>query len=229
MRWLIVAFFCLCAAPAWSQAVQYQSVLGQQGTTPVSPTTPLPATMVGAGGVTGVTIKPASTASVATDTSLVTQLNPLSPGIIANAVPGTPNTTTVLSVQGAPGMTPLVTTSATTGGGFPNAATAISGNGTGSTGAVVGTLAAASSKFTYICGFSVSATGGVATLGPITIAGLVGSSQVYQLFSTATGANLSVPFMPCIPSSAVNTAITVTTTADATASAVDVNSWGYQQ
>jgi hypothetical protein len=32
---------------------------------------------------------------------------------------------------------------------------------------------------------------------------------------------------PCIPSSTTNTNITITTTADGTASAVDVNSWGY--
>lgn len=114
-------------------------------------------------------------------------------------------------------------------GGFPTASTPINGNATGSTGAVVGTLAGVASKTTYICGFSISATGGVATLGPIVIAGLVTASQTYQLFSTATGANLSVPFSPCIPASATNTAITITTTADATASAVDVNSWGYQQ
>lgn len=118
---------------------------------------------------------------------------------------------------------------AASGGGFPTAATAISGNATGTTGAVVGTLAGVSAKTTYICGFSISATGGVATLGPIVIAGIVTASQTYQLFSTATGANLSVPFSPCIPASATNTAITITTTADATASAVDVNSWGYQQ
>ncbi len=107
--------------------------------------------------------------------------------------------------------------------------TAIIGVGTGTTGAVVGTLAAAASKTTYICGFSVSATGGVATLGPIVIAGLSGGSFTYQLFSTATGANLSQSFAPCLPSSAVNTAITVTTTADGTATAVDVNASGFQK
>lgn len=112
---------------------------------------------------------------------------------------------------------------------YPTSSTAITGNGTGTTGAVVGTLSGTSGKTTYICGFNVSATGGVATLGPITIAGLVGSSMVFQLFSTATGANLTWNFSTCIPASAQNTAITTTTTADATASAVDVNSFGYQQ
>lgn len=105
----------------------------------------------------------------------------------------------------------------------------ITGNATGTTGAVVGTLAAATGKTTYICGFDVSAIGGTAAVGPITIAGTVTASLVYQLASSASGNTLSRTFTPCIPASAVNTAITVTTTADGTASAVSVNSWGYQQ
>lgn len=116
----------------------------------------------------------------------------------------------------------------TVGPGYTSAQTPITGNGTGSTGSVVGTLAAASGKTTYICGFSVSAIGTLA-VGPITIAGTVGSSLVYQLTALAAGAVLTQTFTPCIPSSATNTAITTTTTADASASAVDVNSWGYQQ
>jgi hypothetical protein len=36
-------------------------------------------------------------------------------------------------------------------------------------------------------------------------------------------------FSPCIPASAQNAAITVSTTADGTVTAVNVNSWGYQQ
>ncbi len=103
------------------------------------------------------------------------------------------------------------------------------GNATGSTGAVVGTLAAVASVTNFICGFNVSAIGGTAAVGPVTIAGLIGSSQVYQANSSiAGGVALSANFNPCIPASAVNTAITVTTTADGTATAVDVNSWGYQ-
>jgi hypothetical protein len=112
---------------------------------------------------------------------------------------------------------------------YPAGATAITGNGTGTTGAVVGTLAAAAAKLTYICGFAVSALGGTAAVGPITIAGLVGSSMVYYFASAAAGAQLTQAFTPCIPSSAVNTAITTTTTADGTASNVAVNSWGYQK
>lgn len=107
--------------------------------------------------------------------------------------------------------------------------TPITGNATGTTGAVVGTLAGTAGKTTYICGFDVDAIGGTAPVGPITVAGLIGSSQVYQGSSSAAGGSVAKQtFNPCIPASAVNTAITVTTTADGTATAVDVNSWGFQ-
>jgi hypothetical protein len=112
---------------------------------------------------------------------------------------------------------------------YPAGSTPITGNGAGSTGAVVGTLAAAAAKLTYICEFAVSALGGTAAVGPVTIAGLVGSSMVYYFASAAAGAQVNQTFTPCIPGSAVNTAITTTTTADGTASNVSVNSWGYQK
>lgn len=105
----------------------------------------------------------------------------------------------------------------------------VTGNATGTTGAVVGTLAAAAAKITYICGFDVTAVGGTAQVGPIVVAGLVGGSATYYLASSAAGSVLPVRYAPCIPGSAVNTAITITTTADGSAGAVTVNSWGYQQ
>lgn len=114
-------------------------------------------------------------------------------------------------------------------GQYPTGAIPITGNGTGTTGAVVGTLTGLAGKTTYICGFDVSALGGTAAIGPITIAGLKGSSMVYQLSSLAAGITLSRTFSPCIPASAAGTPITTTTTTDGTASVVDVNSWGFQQ
>lgn len=123
---------------------------------------------------------------------------------------------------------PLPVTGPTTGGGFPTAATAIQGNGSGTTGAVVGTLAGAASKTTYLCDLDVSAAG-TGSIGPVTVAGLLGGSKVFQLPVTAGGAPFSKSFNPCLPASAVNTAITITTTADGTATAVNVNSSGFQQ
>jgi hypothetical protein len=69
---------------------------------------------------------------------------------------------------------------------YPPNSIPITGNATGTTGAVVGTLAARPAATTYICGFNVSAIGGTAAVGPITIAGLVGSSMVYQLAYRST-------------------------------------------
>ena len=103
----------------------------------------------------------------------------------------------------------------------------ITGNATGSTSAVVGTLAGAVGKTTYICGFSVSSTGSAA-VSPITVAGIVRSSMVFQNLSAGAGI-LQQAFYPCVPASGPNTAITVTTTADGTATAVNVNSWGFVQ
>ncbi len=112
---------------------------------------------------------------------------------------------------------------------YPPGAIPITGNAAGTTGAVVGTLAAVAIKTTYICGFNVQAIGGTAVVGPITVAGLTGSSQVYQASSSAAGGTAaSATFSPCIPASGPNTAITITTTADGTATAVNVNSWGFQ-
>lgn len=108
-------------------------------------------------------------------------------------------------------------------GSFP-----ITGIATGTTGAVVGTLAAFPGRTTWLCGFDLSALGGTATVGPIVIAGLTGGSFTYQFSSTAAGATLSRTFTPCIPAATLNTAITITTTADGTATAVDVNAWGFQ-
>lgn len=112
---------------------------------------------------------------------------------------------------------------------YPAGSFPITGIGSGTTGAVVGTLAAAPGKTTYICGVDVSVIGGTAAVGPIVIAGLTGGSFTYQASSTAAGGlALTRTFTPCIPAATLNTAITTTTTADGTATAVNVNSWGFQ-
>ena len=112
---------------------------------------------------------------------------------------------------------------------YPYNSTPITGNATGTTGAVVGTLTAVAGKTTFICGLSMSALGGTATIGPVTVAGLITASAIYYMASTASGNFLTQTFRPCIPASAANTNITITTTADATASNVSVVSWGYNK
>lgn len=109
--------------------------------------------------------------------------------------------------------------------GIPSGATPITGVGTGTTGAVTATLAGAAGKTTYVCNIAVSAAG-TGAIGPVTLGTLIGgNSFTYQL--TAPG-NFQLTLTPCVPANAVNTAITATTTADASATAVDVNLSGYQ-
>lgn len=144
--------------------------------------------------------------------------NPVTPGY---QICGTASGSTICSFQPLDLTHPLPVIQTSPGAG-------ITGNATGTTGAVVGTLAAAAGKTTYICGFDITAVGGTAQVGPITVAGLVGASAVYYLASSVAGSVLPVRYSPCI-ASAANTAITITTTANGTASAVTVNSWGYQQ
>ncbi len=104
---------------------------------------------------------------------------------------------------------------------------------TGTTGAVTATLAIVANKTNYICGFDVSAIGGTAAVSPITITGLLGGTFTYQgVISAATGVNFTRNFGTsgqCIPASGIGVAIAVVTTADGTASAVDVQAWGYYQ
>jgi len=86
----------------------------------------------------------------------------------------------------------------------------ITGNSTGTTGAVVGTLDAATARPHSCCGFDVQAIGGTATVGPVTVAGLVRSSMIYQtdVNSATVGKQVAAKtFTPCIPASATNTAI----------------------
>jgi hypothetical protein len=114
--------------------------------------------------------------------------------------------------------------------GYPPGGTPVTGVGAGTTGAVTGSLAATAGKTNYLCSFDISAIGGTATVGPVTLTGLLGGNTLtYQLASTAAGNFLSRTFSPCVPASAINTAISVVTTADGTASAVDVNLVGFQQ
>lgn len=110
---------------------------------------------------------------------------------------------------------------------YPTGAIPIVAAGSGTTGATVGTLPAFPGRTTYICGFDVSAIGGTAAVGPIIMAG-PSASFTYQGSSSASGVTLSRTFTPCIPAVTLNTAITVTTTADGTATAVNVNAWGFQ-
>ena len=120
---------------------------------------------------------------------------------------------------------------------LPVGAVGVTGSGTGTTGAISATLAAASGKTTYICGFSYTGTNATAAQnGSVTVTGVITGTMSFGFPTIATGVALLSPsplvqnFYPCVPGSAVNTAIVVNGPAlGAGAPLATVAAWGYQQ
>lgn len=105
----------------------------------------------------------------------------------------------------------------------------ISTGATGTTGAVTATLTPPAGKTVFICGFDVTAIGGTAAVGPISVTGVTGGTLTYYLASAVAGVTLPVRYAPCIQATKPGQAIAVATTADGTASNVGVNLWGVLQ
>lgn len=143
---------------------------------------------------------------------------------------GAPSTQ-VVSVQGVASGTPITTQGPSTGGGFPTSSTPITISATGTTGTVAAALAAAASKTTYICGFSITSDAVAGLSGNATVAGVITGTMTYIQGVGVAPAVVSTTqnFNPCVPSSTTNTAITVTSAAAGTGGTTAVNAWGYQQ
>lgn len=124
-----------------------------------------------------------------------------------------------------------------TDNGYPSGATPVTGSGTGTTAAVTATLAGVALKTTYICGYSVSQTNPTAaTATSITITGSITGTMSFGAPTLAAAATVMHPspivqnFFPCIPASAVNTSIVVTSPAlGAGATLNTAAAWGYQK
>ncbi len=117
---------------------------------------------------------------------------------------------------------------------LPQGAIPVGCTATGSTGAVTATCSVPTTgvinRTLFICGFAVSAIGGTAAVGPITVSNLLGGTQKWELASAAAGSQLNVSFNNgCMPATGPNTSVTIVTTADGTATEVDVTGWGYAQ
>lgn len=179
-------------------------------------------TVTGAAGanVQGLSIVAPSTAPVtATNTAVVVDLRPDSPGIItlgpatvANSVPQT------LSTQ--------YPTNATT-----TTPTAVTASATGTTAATAATLAATASVTNFVCGFDVTADATALTTGTAVLSGTISGSLSYlqTIVAVTSGTSqLTRTFNPCIPASAANIAITITSAAAGTGGNTIVNIWGYR-
>lgn len=114
----------------------------------------------------------------------------------------------------------------------PAASTSITASATGTTGATAATLAGVASKTTYICGFSMRSTATAAVTGNATVAGTITGTMNFTHWTGPVASAIGTTeqyFYPCIPASAVNTGIVVTSPAPGTAGVISVTAWGFQK
>jgi hypothetical protein len=150
---------------------------------------------------------------------------------IAGSAPGTAGSASanVVTMQGIASMTPVLTTAS---GAYPSGATAETISATGTTAATAATLAAAVGKTTYICGFSIRANATAAATGNATVAGTITGTLNFTQWTAPLASGLGIAeqiFTPCVPASATNTTIVVTSAAPGSGGTVSVSAWGYQQ
>lgn len=101
----------------------------------------------------------------------------------------------------------------------------------GATTAFTATLAAASGKLTYLCGFTVNADATAATVVALTVTGTVTGTLNYResVGAVASGTGTTTQnYHPCIPASAVNTPIIINAGAAGTAGNATISAWGFQ-
>lgn len=147
----------------------------------------------------------------------------------AVVTPGGTQNVNLNQINGAtPGIAnPLVVIQSTA---YPIGASPVTASATGTTAATVATLPAFTAKTTYICGFSITSTATAALAGAAVVSGTVtGSMNFVQGVGVAPAVGqLNQTFNPCVPSSAVNTAIVTTSAAPGLGGVIAVTAWGYQ-
>lgn len=115
---------------------------------------------------------------------------------------------------------------------YPSGATPLTASSTGTTGATTATLAGAASVTTYICGVSIRANATAAATGNATVTGTISGTLNFTQWTAPLASGLGIAemiFSPCIPASAVNTAIAAVSAAPGSGGVVSVTAWGYRQ
>ena len=116
------------------------------------------------------------------------------------------------------------------GSQYPTGATPETASATGTTAATTATLGAASSVTTYICGFSIRANATAAATGNATVTGTITGTLNFTQWTAPLASGLGVTeeiFTPCVPASAVDSAIAVVSAAPGAGGTVSVSAWGY--
>lgn len=114
---------------------------------------------------------------------------------------------------------------------YPSGAIPYTNSATGTTSATAATLAGAASVTTYICGFSIRANATAAANGNATVAGTISGTLNYTQWTAPVASGIGIVeqnYHPCIPASAANTSIVVTSAAPGAGGVVSVSAWGYK-
>lgn len=186
-------------------------------------------------------VKAASTAPVATDPALVVSISPNSinangPATPANSAPVVVNNTTGIPIAGTGPAAVSAAVPTTQSSQYPTNATtttptAVTATATGTTAATAASLGATASVTNFVCGFDITADAAALATGTATLSGTISGSLNYlQTITAITNgtSQLTRAFNPCIPASAANTAITITSAAAGTSGNTIVNIWGYR-
>lgn len=115
---------------------------------------------------------------------------------------------------------------------LPTGSTPIQATATGTTAATTATMAADATQFNFICGYSIRANATAAATGNATLTGLATSPLNFTQWTAPNASGLGVTeqiFVPCQPSSAINTAIAVVSAAPGTGGVVSVSVWGFKK
>lgn len=137
-------------------------------------------------------------------------------------------------------LTTVVAAADVTGGGgpaatsisqYPAGAIATTASATGTTSATAATLQSGG-KTAFICGFSIRANATAAAVNDATVTGTIGGTLHFTQFTAVNTSDIGTidkNFTPCIPASAANTGIVVTSGAPGSGGVVSVTAWGYKQ
>ena len=113
---------------------------------------------------------------------------------------------------------------------YPVGATPVTASATGTTGATTATLAAVASNYNFVCGYSIRANATATATVTDTLTGIISGTMTHELWVAPVASGIGVDeqiFNPCIPSSAVNTAIAAVSGAPGSGGLVSSTIWGY--
>lgn len=117
------------------------------------------------------------------------------------------------------------------GSAYPAGSAPVAASAAGTTGVTTATLPAASGTYTHLCWISIRVNAAAPTTGNATITGTVGGPLNFTQWTAPNSSGLGINeqiFNPCLPGSAVNTALAITSAAPGTGGVVSVSAGGYQ-